>query len=248
MKYSNVMKVWESLQEGRVAVNERGESLYLQYLLENNELAGLLSGMGRDSNYIVDSVAAVGGGCKDSKRAFDVGISSGVLDSIDSSGIRPQNDVNSHVEALAETSLQNLDSKNHHRDLAKDSSPLAQNDDVDKSQNDSMSKCQNDNADKIENASKILNGNIGSVHNISNVYSDNISHVEGKAPNISWDKASLDSKSLDFSTIESKSASGATFGNKAGVESKNGEAIIRKCFDFSYYTKNVDSVFKRVFG
>ena len=62
MKYSNVMKVWESLQEGRAAVNERGESLYLQYLLEDSELVGLLSGVGRDSNYIVDSVAAVGGG------------------------------------------------------------------------------------------------------------------------------------------------------------------------------------------
>lgn len=27
-----------------------------------------------------------------------------------------------------------------------------------------------------------------------------------------------------------------------------GEVIIRQCFDFGYYTKNVDSIFKRVFG
>ena len=27
-----------------------------------------------------------------------------------------------------------------------------------------------------------------------------------------------------------------------------GEAAIRECFEFSYYTKNVDSIFKRVFG
>ncbi|STQ85941.1 adenylosuccinate lyase [Helicobacter muridarum] len=27
-----------------------------------------------------------------------------------------------------------------------------------------------------------------------------------------------------------------------------GEENIKECFDFSYYTKNVDSIFKRVFG
>lgn len=39
----NAMKVWESLQNGEAAVNERGESLYLQYLLADSELVGLLS-------------------------------------------------------------------------------------------------------------------------------------------------------------------------------------------------------------
>ena len=37
------MKVWESLQEGQAVVNEKGESLYLQYLLNDSELVGLLS-------------------------------------------------------------------------------------------------------------------------------------------------------------------------------------------------------------
>ena len=36
------MKVWESLQEGQAVVNEKGESLYLQYLLSDSELVGLL--------------------------------------------------------------------------------------------------------------------------------------------------------------------------------------------------------------
>ena len=34
----NAMKVWEALQEGKPPLNERGESLYLQYLLEDKEL------------------------------------------------------------------------------------------------------------------------------------------------------------------------------------------------------------------
>lgn len=38
----NAMKVWEDLQEGKAAVNEKGESLYLQYLLADSELVGLI--------------------------------------------------------------------------------------------------------------------------------------------------------------------------------------------------------------
>ncbi|KIM10168.1 MAG: adenylosuccinate lyase [Sulfuricurvum sp. PC08-66] len=34
----NAMKVWESLQQGKPALNEKGESLYLQYLLADEEL------------------------------------------------------------------------------------------------------------------------------------------------------------------------------------------------------------------
>lgn len=34
----NAMRVWQDLQEGKSALNERGESLYLQYLLEDSEL------------------------------------------------------------------------------------------------------------------------------------------------------------------------------------------------------------------
>ncbi|MGD9655172.1 MAG: adenylosuccinate lyase [Sulfuricurvum sp.] len=39
----NAMKVWEGLQQGKSAVNEKGESLYLQYLLEDEELRQSLS-------------------------------------------------------------------------------------------------------------------------------------------------------------------------------------------------------------
>ncbi|WP_300950100.1 adenylosuccinate lyase [Helicobacter rodentium] len=38
----NAMKVWRDLQEGKAAVNEKGESLYLQYLLSDSELVGLI--------------------------------------------------------------------------------------------------------------------------------------------------------------------------------------------------------------
>lgn len=38
----NAMKVWGDLQEGKVAVNDKGESLYLQYLLADSELVGLI--------------------------------------------------------------------------------------------------------------------------------------------------------------------------------------------------------------
>ncbi|MDY3112977.1 MAG: adenylosuccinate lyase [Helicobacter sp.] len=38
----NAMKVWADLQEGKAAVNEKGESLYLQYLLNDAELVGLI--------------------------------------------------------------------------------------------------------------------------------------------------------------------------------------------------------------
>ncbi len=39
----NAMKVWEGLQQGKSATNEKGESLYLQYLLEDEELRNSLS-------------------------------------------------------------------------------------------------------------------------------------------------------------------------------------------------------------
>lgn len=39
----NAMKVWEGLQQGRPALNESGESLYLQYLLADDELRESLS-------------------------------------------------------------------------------------------------------------------------------------------------------------------------------------------------------------
>lgn len=39
----NAMKVWEGLQQGRSAINDKGESLYLQYLLEDEELRQSLS-------------------------------------------------------------------------------------------------------------------------------------------------------------------------------------------------------------
>ena len=39
----NAMKVWEGLQHGKSATNEEGESLYLQYLLDDEELRQSLS-------------------------------------------------------------------------------------------------------------------------------------------------------------------------------------------------------------
>lgn len=39
----NAMKVWEGLQQGRSAINDKGESLYLQYLLDDEELRQSLS-------------------------------------------------------------------------------------------------------------------------------------------------------------------------------------------------------------
>ncbi|MCK9371986.1 MAG: adenylosuccinate lyase [Sulfuricurvum sp.] len=39
----NAMRVWEGLQQGKSAVNEKGESLYLQYLLDDEELGQSLS-------------------------------------------------------------------------------------------------------------------------------------------------------------------------------------------------------------
>jgi len=39
----NAMKVWEGLQQGKSAINEKGESLYLQYLLDDEELRQSLS-------------------------------------------------------------------------------------------------------------------------------------------------------------------------------------------------------------
>ena len=37
------MKVWEDLQDGKSALNEKGESLYLQHLLADTELGKKLS-------------------------------------------------------------------------------------------------------------------------------------------------------------------------------------------------------------
>ncbi|WP_457602885.1 adenylosuccinate lyase, partial [Nitratifractor sp.] len=39
----NAMKVWEALQQGKAPVNEKGESLFLQYLLADEELRSKLS-------------------------------------------------------------------------------------------------------------------------------------------------------------------------------------------------------------
>ncbi|HIP62141.1 MAG TPA: adenylosuccinate lyase, partial [Sulfurovum sp.] len=39
----NAMKVWEEIQQGNPTLNDKGESLYLQYLLEDKELSESLS-------------------------------------------------------------------------------------------------------------------------------------------------------------------------------------------------------------
>jgi adenylosuccinate lyase len=39
----NAMKVWGDLQKGKSALNEKGESLYQEYLLEDEELGEKLS-------------------------------------------------------------------------------------------------------------------------------------------------------------------------------------------------------------
>jgi len=39
----NAMKVWEEIQQGKQTVNENGESLYLQYLLADEDLKKYLS-------------------------------------------------------------------------------------------------------------------------------------------------------------------------------------------------------------
>ena len=39
----NAMKVWEEIQQGKATTNSEGESLYLQYLLEDKELCGKLT-------------------------------------------------------------------------------------------------------------------------------------------------------------------------------------------------------------
>jgi len=39
----NAMKVWEKIQAGESSTNKKGESLYLQYLLEDKELRESLS-------------------------------------------------------------------------------------------------------------------------------------------------------------------------------------------------------------
>ena len=37
------MKVWQEIQQGKPSTNKKGESLYLQYLLADEELANSLS-------------------------------------------------------------------------------------------------------------------------------------------------------------------------------------------------------------
>lgn len=49
----NAMKVWQSLQEGQPALNAKGESLYLQYLLADSELVGFLSKNGGNGEQII---------------------------------------------------------------------------------------------------------------------------------------------------------------------------------------------------
>jgi adenylosuccinate lyase len=39
----NAMKVWEEIQKGKTPVNEKGESLFLQYLLADEDLRKYLS-------------------------------------------------------------------------------------------------------------------------------------------------------------------------------------------------------------
>jgi adenylosuccinate lyase len=39
----NAMKVWQEIQKGKAPVNEKGESLYLEYLLADDELRKYLS-------------------------------------------------------------------------------------------------------------------------------------------------------------------------------------------------------------
>jgi adenylosuccinate lyase len=39
----NAMKVWQEIQQGKSTTNEKGESLYLQYLLADDELRSKLS-------------------------------------------------------------------------------------------------------------------------------------------------------------------------------------------------------------
>lgn len=38
----NAMKVWQDIQQGKSALNEQGESLYLQYLLEDSQLVDII--------------------------------------------------------------------------------------------------------------------------------------------------------------------------------------------------------------
>ena len=79
------MKVWESLQNGEAAVNERGESLYLQHLLADSELVGLLSrgGDSKDSKSVVDSSKAESkSGEAIIRECFDFGYYTKNVDSI----------------------------------------------------------------------------------------------------------------------------------------------------------------------
>lgn len=59
----NAMKVWEDLQEGKAALNEKGESLYLQYLLADKELVDLIGEQGIkecfDFSYFTKNVDAI---------------------------------------------------------------------------------------------------------------------------------------------------------------------------------------------
>ena len=60
---SNAMKVWEDLQEGKSALNENGDSLYLEYLLQDSKLRALLDENTIrecfDFNYFLKNVDAI---------------------------------------------------------------------------------------------------------------------------------------------------------------------------------------------
>ena len=77
----NAMKVWEALQEGEAVVNERGESLYLQYLLDDSELVGLLS-KGGDSKDIDSSKRESESGEAIIRECFDYSYYTKNVDSI----------------------------------------------------------------------------------------------------------------------------------------------------------------------
>lgn len=49
----NAMKVWQGLQKGQPVLNDKRESLYLQYLLADSELVGLLSKNGGNGEQII---------------------------------------------------------------------------------------------------------------------------------------------------------------------------------------------------
>ena len=78
----NAMKVWEALQEGEAAVNERGESLYLQYLLGDSELVELLSRGGDSKDCDTDSSKRESKGEAIIRECFDYSYYTKNVDSI----------------------------------------------------------------------------------------------------------------------------------------------------------------------